>query len=106
MTKGMTSILGELKKEQLHQSEVLARLEKWQEETARETAFVESVVPLTGEEKKEISDKLSFLLGKDVEIRNLVNKKIIGGLRIKVASQIIDSSIKRQLERLKEELTK
>lgn len=61
-------------------------------------ARVYSSVRLTKKETQDIAHMLTKLLGHPVEIENIVDKDIVGGLRIQVADWVLDSSLKYQLE--------
>lgn len=65
------------------------------------TAVVESAVPLKKKKLKEISEKLSSKLNKQVEVEALVVPELIGGLKITVEGHIIDNTVKSQLEAMK-----
>lgn len=52
------------------------------------------------------AEKIRKIFGAKSEIRETVNKKLIGGLRIKINDIILDASVKNQLNRLKNSLTK
>lgn len=69
------------------------------------TARVESVVVLTPREKTEISRLLSRLLTHTVIIECKFNKELIGGLRIAVGDWIVDTSLRGQIDTMKEQLT-
>ena len=60
-------------------------------------AKVTSVVSLTLDEKKHITLVLTKLLGHGVEIENVLDTHLVGGLRIQVADWILDTSFDRQL---------
>lgn len=55
-------------------------------------------------QEKEISALLSKELGKDIVVDAKVDPSILGGMIVKVGSQMIDDSVLRKLERLKAEL--
>ena len=68
-------------------------------------ATVESVVPLTDEQLKQLKEKLIKLTGKNVEIKPLINPDLIGGLVVRVGDKLIDGSVKFKLEGMLESLT-
>lgn len=51
-------------------------------------------------------EKIKRIFDGKAEVTQTINKGIIGGLRIKVDDMIFDASIKKQLNRLKNNLTK
>ena len=93
-----------LEKGQALSAQALLKLEKLQKAQITKKAFVSSAVPLTVEEKREIAVELGFLFGKNFEIENRVEKDVLGGLRIKIGSLVIDNTLKKQLSEIEEEL--
>lgn len=71
----------------------------------QKNAIVESVVALTAKEKEEISRFLSRLLAHTVTLQCATNKDVIGGLRIQVGDWIVDTTVRGQIEAMKEQLT-
>jgi F-type H+-transporting ATPase subunit delta len=69
------------------------------------TAKVRTAVEVTDKERDTISRKLSQYVGKDVSAVYSVDPSIRGGFVAKVGDRIIDASIKRQLELLRERFT-
>lgn len=67
-------------------------------------AEVVSARKLKSTEIKKITDSISKTTGKKVECENLIDESIIGGLRVKIGSKLIDNSISGRLERLKLDL--
>lgn len=65
-------------------------------------AEVRSAVPLEDAQRKKLAQALSKATGKKVELKVLVDPSILGGVVAKVGDTVIDGSIKRRLERLKE----
>lgn len=64
-------------------------------------AEVISAVPLTDEQKQTIKEKVKAMTdAREVELDSKINSDIIGGVIIKVGSQVIDSSLRGQLRRL------
>lgn len=49
----------------------------------------------------EISNKISQKINKTVSIKNLVDKSILGGIKLKVGNTLIDGSISNKLKKLK-----
>lgn len=69
------------------------------------SAIVESVVPLTEEQMVSLKGKLEQLSGKSVELRNITNKELVGGIIVTMGDRVIDGSIKYKLETMLEGLT-
>ena len=67
-------------------------------------ARVISAVPLTEEQLEVLVENLSKNLNKKVEVQTAVDESLIGGLKIYVAGKVMDASVKKQMEDLKENL--
>lgn len=65
-------------------------------------ASVISAVPLTDEQKQTIKEKVKSIEpnAREVELDSKIDSDIIGGVIIKVGSQVVDSSLRGQLRRL------
>lgn len=64
-------------------------------------AEVISAKKLKAAEIKKVSESISQSTGKKVECENIIDASIIGGLKIKIGSKLIDNSVSGRLERLK-----
>ena len=64
-------------------------------------ADVTSADELSDEHKNEINDQLKYTLGEKLSLNFKVDKKIIGGLIVKVGSKMIDSSLASKISKLK-----
>jgi F-type H+-transporting ATPase subunit delta len=62
--------------------------------------------PLSEEAEKSLIKKLNEIVGKKVEIKQKIEKDLIGGVVVRLDDTVIDVSIKRQLEDLNNNLTK
>jgi F-type H+-transporting ATPase subunit delta len=65
---------------------------------------VTTAVPLGPEELTLVRQRLRALLGKDIEVRAVVDPEIIGGIVARVGDQLIDGSVLGQLRKLRERL--
>ncbi len=65
------------------------------------TADVTSAAPLTDAQAKALGETLKAKLGKTVTLNQFVDPSLIGGLQVKVGSQMIDSSLKTKLAAMK-----
>lgn len=64
-------------------------------------AEVISAVPLTDEQQQTIKEKVKSITdAREVELDSTIDSDIIGGVIIKVGSQVVDSSLRGQLRRL------
>lgn len=68
-------------------------------------AYVTTAKPLTDDEKEAINEVFSKKAGKDkLYIHNIVDKEIIGGLKVKIGDRIYDGSVAGQLERIRKQM--
>ena len=65
------------------------------------TADVTSASPLSADQVKALAAALKGKLGKTVTLNQFVDPSLIGGLQVKVGSQMIDSSLKTKLTAMK-----
>jgi F-type H+-transporting ATPase subunit delta len=65
------------------------------------TADVTSAAPLNGDQVKALAATLKAKIGKTVTLNQFVDPSLIGGLQVKVGSQLIDSSLKTKLAAMK-----
>jgi F-type H+-transporting ATPase subunit delta len=84
---------------------ILDRLvERSASERQRELAEVRSAIPLDDDVQKRLQKALSDALGKQVEVKVIVDPSVMGGLVAKVGDTIIDGTVRHKLERLRETL--
>ena len=65
-------------------------------------AEVRSAVPLDNKQRAALASALSKATGKNVEVKVLVDPTVIGGVVAKVGDTVIDGTIRRRLQQLKE----
>jgi F-type H+-transporting ATPase subunit delta len=68
----------------------------------RRTARVESAVPLASDLQTQIQTSLARSYGKGLDISFAQNPQLIGGVRIKVGSDVYDGSVQGRLAELQE----
>jgi F-type H+-transporting ATPase subunit delta len=73
-------------------------------ERRRAVAEVRSAVPLTPEQIERLRTALNRATGKDVEVKVVVDATVLGGLVARVGDVVIDGSVRRRLEQLKEQI--
>ena len=71
-------------------------------EVERRTAKVESAVPLSPEVQADVASRLGKIYGQGLNISFAQNPALLGGLRIKVGSDVYDGSVQARLENLVE----
>lgn len=72
------------------------------EETKTARAHVRVARPLDEAGKSELQKRLSKYLGKEVILDVKEDPALIGGIVVKVGDKVLDASVTRQLERLRE----
>ena len=75
-------------------------------ETDTVEVIVETAVPLSADQEKAIAQLLKQSIGVNAILRNVINEKLIGGLKLKIHDTIIDSSVFGKIFRLKERIEK
>lgn len=64
------------------------------------TAYVTTAVQMDDEEKKELKTKLSKKYGCTIEIHNIVDPKIIGGVYLKIDDEITDATVRGNFQKM------
>lgn len=64
-------------------------------------AEVRSVVQLTTKDIRNLQDKLSRAVGKNVRLKNIIDTGLIGGVVIKIGDTLIDGSVTKKLALMK-----
>ena len=72
-------------------------------EMAKRHAVIESAVALGPETSESIVNNLKQKYGQDLTTEFAVNPELIGGMRIKLGSDVWDGSVKNRLARLQEQ---
>jgi F-type H+-transporting ATPase subunit delta len=68
-------------------------------------ATVTTAVPLADDQAQRVQQSLAALTGRTVQMSTATDPSLMGGVIARIGSTVYDGSIRRQLERLKEELT-
>lgn len=63
-----------------------------------------TAVPMGEEEKIELQKKLTKKLNKKVNLTNIIDESIIGGVLVRIEDKVIDASIKGQLDEIQKML--
>jgi F-type H+-transporting ATPase subunit delta len=73
-------------------------------ETEKRTAIIETATELPPDSAAQIVSNLKRKYGNDLTARFVVNKDLLGGMRIRVGSDVWDSSVRNRLQRLQQQL--
>ncbi len=68
------------------------------------TAVVSSAVPLTEEQKRRLTDKVTDITGRMVSLRCEVDPALIGGVRLSVQNTLFEGSVRARLDELRGKL--
>ncbi len=83
-----------------------AIIEKLVERSAAERehalAEVRSAIPLSDEQKERVAEALSDAVGRQVEVKVIVDPEVLGGLVARVGDIVIDGTVRHRLDQLKE----
>jgi F-type H+-transporting ATPase subunit delta len=71
-----------------------------------EVAYVTAAAPLADEEERRLGDRLAQLYGRRVSILVTVDPRVIGGLSVRVGSDLYDGTVLRRLNDARGALTK
>ncbi len=67
---------------------------------------VENFGDLSEQDMNNIRETAASLLGGSVNVDQETNKKLLGGIKMKIANKVIDATIKRRLEQLSKNIKK
>jgi len=68
-------------------------------------AEVRSAIPLDEKQQTQLAESLSKATNKRVTVKVIVDPSVLGGVVAKVGDTVIDGSIKRRLDQLKEQVS-
>lgn len=85
--------------------EIIGRLvERSATERQRAVAEVRSAIPLDDDQRRRLAEALSRNVGRDVEVKVIVDPSVMGGISARVGDVIIDGTVRHRLEQMKEVL--
>ena len=73
-------------------------------EQEREVAQIRSAMPLDDQQKERVAKALGSALGKQLDVRVVVDPSVIGGLVATVGDTVIDASVRSRLDQIRESL--
>jgi F-type H+-transporting ATPase subunit delta len=69
-------------------------------------AEVKTVVPLQDDERKLLIEKLAKEYGKEILLKEEIDKELIGGVYVRIGNDVIDGTLKAKLANMKELMLK
>ena len=86
-----------------------AMVERFSELVRRERgislAEVRTARPLDEHQRTAIAERLRTLTGNRIEMKEMVDESLIGGLSVRIGDRLYDASVRSRLERLRARLT-
>ena len=73
-------------------------------EVEKRTVTIETASELSPDAGQQIVENLKRRYGNDLTARFVVNPELLGGMRIRVGSDVWDSSVRNRLQRLQQQL--
>jgi F-type H+-transporting ATPase subunit delta len=74
------------------------------QEREHEVAEVRSAVELTAEQQTRLAAALSQATGKQIEVKVVIDPRVLGGVVTTVGDTVIDGSVRSKLEQLRERI--
>jgi F-type H+-transporting ATPase subunit delta len=68
-------------------------------------AEIRTALPLDDEQRADVRDRLARLTGETIEINEVVDESLIGGITVRIGDRLYDASVRSRLERLRARLT-
>jgi F-type H+-transporting ATPase subunit delta len=68
-------------------------------------AEVRTALPLEDVQRTSVVDRLHELTGDEIEINEVVDESLIGGITVRIGDRLYDASVRNRLERLRARLT-
>ena len=68
-------------------------------------AEVRTALPLADEQRSQIVARLHELTGDEIQINEVVDEALIGGIAVRIGDRLYDASVRSRLERLRARLT-
>jgi F-type H+-transporting ATPase subunit delta len=70
----------------------------------RVLAEVRTAVPLDDQRRARLTEALAKAVGRDVELKVLIDPSVIGGVVVRVGDQVFDGTVRRKLELARNQL--
>lgn len=72
----------------------------------RQVAYVTVAAPLSDEEERRLGASLSAIYGREVSVKQTVNPEVLGGVSVRVGSDLYDGTVLRRLNESRNALAK
>ncbi|GAA4575922.1 F0F1 ATP synthase subunit delta [Micromonospora coerulea] len=72
----------------------------------RQVAYVTVAAPLSDEEERRLGARLSEMYGREVAVKQTVNPEVLGGVSVRVGSDLYDGTVLRRLNETRNALAK
>jgi F-type H+-transporting ATPase subunit delta len=72
----------------------------------RQVAYVTVAAPLSDEEERRLGARLSEMYGREVSVKQTVNPEVLGGVSVRVGSDLYDGTVLRRLNETRNALAK
>jgi F-type H+-transporting ATPase subunit delta len=72
----------------------------------RQVAYVTVAAPLSDEEERRLGARLSEMYGREVSVKQMVNPDVLGGVSVRVGSDLYDGTVLRRLNETRNALAK
>ncbi len=70
----------------------------------REVAEVRTAIELDAGEQARLAEAIGRAVGKNVELKVIIDPKVLGGIVARVGDTVIDGTVRHRLEQLKEQI--
>jgi F-type H+-transporting ATPase subunit delta len=68
-------------------------------------AEVRTALPLDDEQRRALQERLAAITGDEIEMREMVDEDLIGGVAVRIGDTLYDASVRSRLERLRARMT-
>jgi F-type H+-transporting ATPase subunit delta len=68
-------------------------------------AEIRTALPLEDQQRRAVTERLGELTGETVEMNEVVDESLIGGIAVRIGDRLYDASVRNRLERLRARLT-
>jgi len=70
-----------------------------------ELAEVRTALPLDDDQRAAVQERLGELTGEKIEMNEVVDEALIGGIAVRIGDRLYDASVRNRLQRLRARLT-